>query len=334
MRERVPRPLMGGDAKQAERFRGDLEALGAAPGDRLGIALSGGPDSVALLLLAVDARHGEVEAATVDHGLRPESAEEAAFAGRLCQALAVPHAILRPAEPITGSVQAEARRVRYALLEGWRRERGLNWLLTAHHADDQAETLLMRLNRGAGPGGLSGIRAVNARVMRPLLGWRRAELTDIVRQAGIEEVADPSNEDERYDRARIRRQLGEADWIDPAALARSAGALGAVEEALAWATEEVAGERLRIGADEVTIDPSNLPTELKRRLLLRALRAIAPDADPRGEEMGRLLAVLEGGGTATLAGVKANGGATWRFAKAPPRKSGRGGGAGANRANS
>lgn len=323
MRERVPRPLMGAKAVPAERFRRDLEALGAGSGDRIGIALSGGPDSVALLLLAVEARFGEIEAATVDHGLRPESGDEAAFAGRLCQALAVPHAILRPATPITGSVQAEARRVRYELLEGWRRERGLAWLLTAHHADDQAETLLMRLNRGAGTSGLSSIRAVNTRVLRPLLGWRRDELAGIVQQAGIEAVTDPSNEDERYDRARLRRQLGETDWIDPPALARSAHALGEADKALDWATERLASERLGKSAGGVTLDPSDLPAELRRRLLLRALRAIAPDAEPRGGDVGRLLAALERGETATLAGVKASGGKAWRFAKAPPRKSGR-----------
>ena len=322
MRERAQRPLMGGEAKPGERFRGDLEALGVNPGDRLGIALSGGPDSVALLLLAVEARPGEIEAATVDHGLRPESADEAEFAGRLCHALAVPHAILRPAKPITGSVQAEARRVRYALLEAWRRTRRLAWLLTAHHADDQAETLLMRLNRGAGASGLSGIRVVNAKVLRPLLGWRRDELAGIIRQAGIEAVADPSNEDERYDRARIRRRLGETDWIDPAALARSAGALSEADEALDWAVQKLAEGRLRESASEATLDPPGLPAELKRRLVLRALRAIAPDAEPRGEQLGRLLAALERGETATLAGVKASGGKTWRFAKAPPRKSG------------
>jgi tRNA(Ile)-lysidine synthase len=305
-----------------ERFRTDLEALTGDATGRLGVAVSGGPDSLALLLLASASFPGEVEASTVDHGLRPESADEAAFVASLCNRLGVPHAILRPAVPITGNLQSSARRARYALLEQWRQNRSLDWVLTAHHADDQAETLLMRLNRGAGVTGLSGVRGANARVLRPLLGRRRAELAEIVAEAGIEAVADPSNADERFDRARIRRQLGEADWIDRAALVRSAQALAEADKALDWTADQLAAERILGSGPEMGLDPSGLPAELRRRLVLRILRHIAPDAAPRGEETSRLLAILEQGGTATLAGVKAAGGATWRFEPAPPRKSG------------
>ena len=299
----------------AARFRADLEALtGAAPA-RLGLAVSGGPDSLALLLLAHAAYPGRVHAATVDHGLRAESAAEAAFVAGLCAELGVPHAILAANMTDTVNVQAAARARRYALLGRWAGEVKAGWLLTAHHLDDQAETLVMRLLRGSGLSGLCGVRAVNPPVVRPLLGWRRDELAAIVRAAGVDPVADPSNADERFDRARIRRRLAEAPWLDPAPLARSAAALAEAEDALEWSVERLWRERV----DGLTLDPAGLPAELRRRLVLRLLVTIGGPA-PRGEEVGRLLATLDGGGTATLAGVKCVGGKLWRFAAAPPRR--------------
>ena len=102
-----------------------------------------------------------------------------------CAGRGIPHATLSPSSPITGSIQASARAARYALLHQWRQERALGWLLTAHHADDQLETLLMRLNRSSGVGGLAGIRARNGTVLRPMLSWRRAELMEIARAQGL-----------------------------------------------------------------------------------------------------------------------------------------------------
>jgi tRNA(Ile)-lysidine synthase len=311
------------DPALAARFAADLAAL-AGPAGRLGLAVSGGPDSLALLLLAHAVRPGAIEAATVDHGLRAESAAEADFVARVCAGLDLPHAILRPDAPIAGSLQAEARRARYALLERWRGARGLDWILTAHHADDQAETLLMRLGRGSGLGGLSGVRAVNGRVARPLLGWRRAELGAIVAAAGLTPVDDPSNADPRFDRARLRARLAGADWIDPAALAHSAGALAEADAALDWVVERLWTERARAAADGWTLDAADLPAELARRLVRRMLDRLAPDAAPRGAEIGRLLDALGRGGTTTLAGIKARGaGGRWHFAPAPPRRTGR-----------
>lgn len=307
-----------------ERFRADLAALAGDPPGRIGIAVSGGPDSLALLLLGAAADPGSVEAATVDHGLRAESAEEARFVAKVCETLGVPHAVLEPVGPIVGSLQAAARQARYEQLEAWRRERALDWVLTAHHADDQAETLVMRLNRGSGAGGLAGIRPRSGQVLRPLLGWRRRELEAIVRETGIEPVADPSNVDERFDRARLRRRLAGADWIDPAALTRSAAALAEADQALGWAADRLFAERATGGAGSWAIDMSGVPAELRRRLLVRMLRTIAPQAEPRGEELTRLLATLEAGGTATLAGMKCSGGQPWRFEPAPPRRGARG----------
>ena len=305
------------------RFRADLERLAGRPAGRLGVAVSGGADSLALLLLASAACPGAVQAATVDHGLRPESAAEAESVADTCARLDIPHAVLRPATPLSGNLQSAARGARYALLEAWRSEQGLDWVLTAHHADDQAETLLMRLNRGSGVGGLAGIRRVNGRVLRPLLDWRRAELEAIVAEAGLEPIIDPSNRDEKFDRARLRRELEGAAWLDRRATARSAQALAEAEEALDWAAERLFADRSRVDGDMLRLDPSELPAELLRRLLLRALRRVDPHAAPRGEELSRLLATLDQGGGATLAGVKAGAEeGIWSFAPAPPRGSG------------
>ncbi|WP_416379077.1 tRNA lysidine(34) synthetase TilS [Altererythrobacter sp. H2] len=195
---------------------------------------------MALLLLAKAAFPDMIEAATVDHGLRPESADEAALVGRVCASLAVPHRVLK-VEVGTGNIQHRARSARYAALGGWLEERGLEVLLTAHQMDDQAETLVMRLNRGSGLRGLAGIRA-RTRVpdgdrplLRPLLGWRRAELEAVVRAGGLPFVDDPSNADPRFDRVRVRQALAAADWLVVPGLARSAALLAEAENVLEFA---------------------------------------------------------------------------------------------------
>jgi tRNA(Ile)-lysidine synthase len=318
--------------EQIRRFAADIEALtgpvppgpappGPAPA-RLGLAVSGGPDSLALLLLANAAFPGRIAAATVDHGLRAESAAEAAFVADLCGRLAIPHQTLLLPGPIAGNVQAGARAIRYALLGRWLAETGGAFLLTAHHCDDQAETLVMRLLRGSGLAGLAGIRPgptilAGAAVLRPLLGWRRAELGAIVAAAGIVPVDDPSNGDEHYDRARIRKRLAAALWLEPEPLARSAAALAEAEAALDWAANRLFDERVTRAGGETRLDPAGLPDELRRRLVLRILAAAEP---PRGAALQRLLASLDAGATATLAGVKCVGGPLWRFIPAPQRR--------------
>lgn len=258
------------------RLIGEAEAAQAC----FGVAVSGGPDSMALLTLAAAAFPGQVSAATIDHQLRAESADEAAMVARLCAERGIAHAILTPAAPITGSVQAAARVARYALLDRWRQESGLDWLMTAHHADDQLETLVMRLNRSSGVGGLAGIRVRQGRVLRPLLGARRAALEQWCADKGIPFASDPSNSDARFDRARVRTALLGQALLDPVAVNESAALLDEADRALDWTVDRLADERMTATDAAITLILGDLPQELARRLVLRALARLEPDRPP------------------------------------------------------
>ena len=260
-----------------------------------------------MLLLAHAALPGRFEVATVDHGLRKESAAEAEFVQGLCDAFGALHATLR-VKVAEGNLQDEARTARYAALAEWANERALGAILTAHHADDQAETLLMRLNRGSGLSGLAGVRARGVvpgsrlPLIRPLLNWRRDELRAIVKRAGIAPVEDPSNADPRFDRARIRAALGGADWLDPAAIAQSAAHLAEAEETLAWAFELEWDLWVEVDEGAVRYTP-----HAPRALILRVVERIIAGfgGEPRGGAVARLVQALEAGETGTLGGVVA-----------------------------
>jgi tRNA(Ile)-lysidine synthase len=293
-----------------------LERLGGSGPDRLGLAVSGGPDSLALLLLA--SGQGPVHAATVDHGLRPESRNEAEHVAAICAARGVPHHILAVCLP-TGSTQAQARAARYRVLGEWCVANGLTHLATAHHADDQAETLLMRLARGAGLSGLAGIRRERplrpgVTLIRPLLDRRKAELEDVVAAAGLRPVRDPSNASLRYDRTHARALLAQAGWLDPVRIANSAAHLAQAEAALEWAADRAAAERI----EDCSCDPRDLPPEILRRLMLRLFARFG--VEPRGPELVRLIAALRDGRPGTLGGVQVTPGTRWTLTVAPPRR--------------
>ncbi|HET6536388.1 MAG TPA: tRNA lysidine(34) synthetase TilS [Sphingomicrobium sp.] len=313
-----------------DRFRVDLDAL-IDPSARIGIAVSGGPDSLALLLLVAEVRPSGIEAATVDHALRPGSRVEAETVARICDRLGVPHAILTadwPEKPKT-AIQERARAMRYRLLGEWARERGLAALATGHHLDDQAETLLMRLARGAGVRGLAGMRPISRIpdgsivLVRPLLGWKHAELEAVCAAAGIEPIRDPSNEDDQFERVRVRRTLGDTDWLDAAAVAASAANLADADEALDWAVVLEWTRSVSVADEAIAYRPSGTPPEIRRRIVRRAILALATEGEGelRGRELDQLLATLAAGRTGTLRGVLCSGGDAWRFAKAPPRRS-------------
>ena len=290
----------------------------------MGVAVSGGPDSLALLLLAAEALPGRVAAATVDHGLRPESGSEAAMVAQVCAELGVPHEILKVTLS-PGNIQAEARAVRYAALGAWAAGAGLDAVATAHHADDQAETLLLRLNRGSGVAGLAGVRArgkvpaSKLLLLRPLLDWRRSELGAIVAAAGLVAIDDPSNANPRFDRARLRKHLAGADWLDIPAIAASAAHLADADIALDWAAA-------REWSECVAPVPMGLAyrPQAPRAVALRVITRIASELGeqpPRGSAVARVFDALLARQPVSLGALVARPGPDgWVFTKAPVRR--------------
>ncbi|MFN3619486.1 tRNA lysidine(34) synthetase TilS [Sphingorhabdus sp.] len=304
-----------------DRFRAALGKLLIAKDDRVLCAVSGGPDSLALLLLAQQLIPDKLVAATVDHQLRPESGDEARYVQNICRALGVPHLILTPDEAICGNIQSSARAARYALLDRAADAESCRHIATAHHADDQLETMLMRLARGSGVDGLSAIRARNGRVIRPLLGFPKSELVDICARADIRPMDDPSNTNADFDRVAMRIWLAAAQHPFAAdRAARSASALAEASDALVWMADMLAAERIRRESGSLVCDFSNIPKELKRRLLIRCLLELDPNLTPRGEAIERLLVDLTSGRTTTIGNIKCMGGRYWQFSDAPPRR--------------
>ena len=317
--------LPKGEAADADlqRFQAALSKLlgKTDPPAKILLAVSGGPDSLALLILAARTLPGQIEAATVDHRLRPESRAEADYVAAICASLDITHHILTPAQPITGSMQAAARETRYALLTECARQQGCDWIATAHHADDQLETLLMRLARGSGANGLSGVRARQGMVIRPLLDFTKAELKAICASAEIEPVFDPSKANTDYDRVVIRNWLANGHPLDASRAVRSAAALADAAEALDWMTDQFVRERITVKQSEIEIDLNALPKELKRRLLLLALSMAEPDLTPRGSALDRCLDAIMREDTMMLGNQLISGkNGTCLVRPAPPRK--------------
>jgi tRNA(Ile)-lysidine synthase len=320
--------IPGPTPAQRARFAQALDVLAPAGSGPIIVGVSGGPDSLALLLLAASARHGEVIAATVDHRLRADSVEEVKHVAQLCRRFGIHHAAIavKVDEEDSSGIQAAAREERYKALGRYAVRKGAPWLATAHHIDDQAETVMMRVARGAGVAGLAGVRdrrrldeAVT--VIRPVLGWRRAELAAIVSAARIDPVDDPSNRDPRYDRTHVRELL-KAGWPDPMRLAAVGRNMADAEEALDWTARQLLEQRFVREDGNATLDTSGVPRELVRRLAFHAMRTLAPeDAVPRGDGLIRLLDRLEAGHVSTLGSLQVTPGAPWRFQSAPAHRS-------------
>ncbi|MCC6947733.1 MAG: tRNA lysidine(34) synthetase TilS [Bradyrhizobiaceae bacterium] len=256
---------------------------------RVLLAVSGGPDSTALLVLAqrwrkARKRGPELFAATVDHRLRRESKTEAAAVGKLARSLGVPHETLiwSGKKPKRG-VQEAAREARYALLVRLARKLDADAIVTAHTLDDQAETLLMRLARGSGLAGLGGIRPKSRRdgitLLRPLLGVPKARLIATLRKARVSFAEDPSNVDPRFLRPRLRAfATAFADLgFDPARLARVAARLARADAAIEAVIDELQTSLAEGGWPEggpIILDAGRLfgaPDEISLRLLGRAI---------------------------------------------------------------
>lgn len=286
---------------------------GLPQGETVGIALSGGGDSTALLHLALRAGL-TVEAVTVDHRLRPESAAEAQTAAAACAALGVRHEVrVWDHGAIPGNLMDAARRARIGLIAGWAASRGIGTVALGHTRDDQAETVLMGLARSAGLAGLSGMRPVwqeaGVEFRRPLLAAGRADLRDWLRAEGIGWIDDPTNENDRFARTRARRALAALAplGITASRLAEVAGHLARAQEALAAQVAAAAQHVAECaGALHFNARLWSEPAEVQRQVVIAGLRWLSPsDYAPRASETARIGRALAEGGHATLAGCRA-----------------------------
>jgi tRNA(Ile)-lysidine synthase len=295
------------DEEASALFRG-LESL---PG--FVIAVSGGPDSTALLLLAAQwakrrkKPRPKLLAITIDHGLRPQAAAEAAAVKHLARRLGMPHRTLRwrGKKPKSG-LQEAARIARYRLLAQAATRAGYGHVMTAHTLNDQAETVLFRLARGSGLTGLAGMAAAsplpvgNSEIflLRPLLHVPKSRLVATLATAGIAYAEDPSNSDPRFTRARLRALMPTLarEGLDPRGLARLATRMRRAEATIEFAVHAARGAlapdpwRVR---DPVVFENARfarLPAEVGLRLLGRAI-AHAGDEGP--VELGKLEVLYE-----------------------------------------
>ncbi|WP_166302708.1 tRNA lysidine(34) synthetase TilS [Bradyrhizobium sp. 2S1] len=327
-------------ARDAKRL---FAGLSSAPA--IVLAVSGGPDSVALMWLAARwrralARGPRLVAVTVDHGLRPEAAREARDVKRLAHSLDLPHQTLRWSGPKPGTgLPAAAREARYRLLAQAARKHGATHILTAHTRDDQAETLLMRLLRGSGIAGLSAMARETARdgvwLTRPLLEISKAELIATLKKARIGFADDPTNRDPAFTRPRLRAlmpMLAE-EGGDARSLARLAARIARANTALEVLVDD-AEHNLALKSED---NPRNgfdaalfaaMPEEIRLRLLKRAIDRIGHEGPAELGKVETLLAAVdealgkrEPKLKQTLAGaVISVGGGRIRIGPAPPRR--------------
>ena len=320
------------------------------PQPHLAVAVSGGSDSMALTLLAnewVRERGGRITALTVDHGLRPQAAEEAAEVGRWCAARRIDHVVLRWAGPYPASgLQATARAARHRLLQDWCRAQGVLHLLLGHQRGDQAETVAMREASGSGLDGLAGMPSVAergaVRVLRPLLALGRAELRVFLAAQAQDWIEDPSNRNTAFTRVRVRSALlraaaGSSD-AHRATTAARLGRLRAGREAedaralARWAMLDPAGfawldRRAFAGPDALglkalgalfaTISGSEFPPRRERleRLFRELVAGIAPGRTLGGclvlPRRGRLLICREPAAVAPPIALSPGAGVLW-----------------------
>jgi tRNA(Ile)-lysidine synthase len=349
--------LKGGNSErdplveQAARQEGDRAGLldrGAifaplAKARRLLLAVSGGPDSVALMLLASCwSRRGEtgIEVATVDHGLREDSRQEAEQVGDWARTLGFPHHILTwQGEKTKTRLQEHAREARYRLLNECAVRIGADHIVTAHHADDQAETVLLRLTRGSGPAGLAGMAGFTpldgVTLARPLLDVPKADLIAFCEAAGHPFLRDPSNENPAFARTRLRklRTVLDAEGLDRASLLRLARRAARAEAALAETTASIRqglsaerGEaRVKIAGEAL----AGLPEEIFLRVLEAEVLGFSEGRDRlRLDRLERAAAEILAGlrnkrvFAATLGGARMSvtPGGDLEISRAPPRR--------------
>ena len=286
------------------------------------LAVSGGPDSTAMMTLAARWRAALAQgprllAVTVDHGLRPGAAAEARAVKRLAATLGVAHRTVRwrGRKPSSG-IQEVAREHRYRLLARVAHQAGARHILVAHTRDDQAETVLFRLARGSGLGGLGAMTRVTARddlvIVRPLLDVPKARLIATLEAAGIGYVQDPSNRDPRFARTRLRGLMPvlAAEGLDPVRLARFAARLARADRALEAATAEAFARLSRRCPEQsrrILLDVhafAELPAEIALRVLGRAIAEHAVEGPVELAKLEALLAAVLAAGVDEASGLR------------------------------
>lgn len=297
-------------ATEAKSLFSDLEQF-----PTLVLAVSGGPDSTALMVLAARWRKTlkvkpKLIAVTVDHGLRKEAKREAANVARLARKLAIAHRTLRwtGRKPKTG-LQEAARMARYRLLADAARKANASHILTAHTRDDQAETVLIRMSRGSGMSGLAAMTRISTvpgegegqiRLVRPLLDVPKARLVASLRAAKIPYADDPSNRDPRFTRARLRGLMEELarEGLDARRLARLARRLKRADTAIEAAVDRAEAELARplsmpgaVAFDAAGV--ARLPAEIALRLIGRAVARAGDEGPVELAKLEALLAALE-----------------------------------------
>jgi tRNA(Ile)-lysidine synthase len=292
----------------------------ALPSDGLVlVALSGGPDSLALAAaVAFEAPRAGLTAGAVivDHGLQPGSTDAAAQAARQATALGLEPVVVKPVTVGTGGgPEAAARTARYAALESVAAELGAVAVLLGHTLDDQAETVLLGLARGSGAGSLHGMAAVNGLYSRPLLGIRRSTTVQACADAGLEPWLDPQNDDAAYSRVRVRQTVlpvleAELGPGIPEALARTAEQLREDAEALDHFAEEIAEDLAEHSEAGISLPVRALevqPAALRQRLIRLAVASEFHVSLSRAQtlEVARLVTDWHGQGAIDLPGLSA-----------------------------
>lgn len=298
--------------KEADFLFADLSAAPAVI-----LAISGGADSTALLVLAARWRKRlrkgpQLVAVTVDHGLRPEAAREATAVKRLARSLDITHRTVRwkGEKPATG-VQAKARMARYDLLVKEARRSGASHILTAHTRDDQAETVLFRLAHGSGLAGLGAMTRVTplggAWLVRPLLDVPKARLVATLAARKVAFASDPSNADVKYTRVRWRALMpGLADeGLHAGRLAAFAVRMRRANAAIDAMVDAVAHRMTVVEPGAVLALDGGLFAELPEEVALRVIgRAVAAIGHEGSVELGKLEALVSALGEAADAGVR------------------------------
>ena len=292
--------------------------LNRLAGRPLAVAVSGGGDSMALLHLL--AGKAELAVVTINHGLRPEAAAEAAAVAAACARLGVPHETLQWRWDGTGNLSDAARRGRMALIAGWALARGVGDVALGHTADDQAETFLLRLARGSGVDGLSAMSdarmALGLVWHRPLLGIRREALRDWLTAQGVAWFDDPTNDDTAYQRVRARAALVALEplGISVETLNHAAALQAMASGALRQVAADAARRMARIDGGDVLFDPAamvRLPDETQLRLLAHAVMFVSSAIyRPRLQSLADVHADLVIGRKRTLGGCLLTGGRT------------------------